>query len=244
MKRAATVIWVGTVGCVCVLALASCTSSDDAAADGGSATAGNGAGAGSGGTGAGGASGNGSAGHAGNTAGSSGTDNDGGDWLDDGGAAPCSPCIGKTVGWGPNGGFVAYTDHSELTQCNEYHHKREPAGRGPMDPAIECERPVPCMGSGLHGIADVLQALQHPDVVAARKNAMVLYGYDSRPVDGTVFRIELPGSVIDVGGACQSSGGGGACTDIPAGVAALKALLESIDSEQLAIEPCLAKFSQ
>ena len=95
------------------------------------------------------------------------------------------------------------------------------------------------MGSGLHGVSDVLQALAHPDVEQARAMGMVLFGVDTRPVDGQVFRIEIGSdSVIDVGSPCQSAG----CDPIPAGVSALADLLRAIDSEQLGLDPCAGLF--
>jgi hypothetical protein len=156
--------------------------------------------------------------------------------LDASEAAPCAPCIGEAIGWGPNGGFVAYTEHSTLSDCNVYGHTRTFAEADAAAPRT-CERPLPCMGSGLHGISDVLLALEHADVVAARALGSVLYGTDSRPVDGTVLRIELPSSTIEVGEDCNGAAG---CTPIPTGIVTLAGLLQSIDQEQLALEPCLS----
>jgi hypothetical protein len=247
---------------MCVLALAACTDGDDASdAGSGGASAdsgGGGSAAGSGSTsGAGGASGGiatsgtggmsgvggatgasgtggrsgtaGSSGKGSSTSGSGGADSDAG--------ADCSPCIGAPLRWGPDGGFVAFRDSSELADCNTYRHTREPA-RDPGQTMLACERGVPCMGSGLHGIADVLQALSHPDVEQALGMKMVVFGRDTRPVDGTVFRIEHVGSVIDVGSPCMEAG----CNATPAGVTTLVELLRDIDAEQLNLDPCAEQF--
>jgi hypothetical protein len=162
------------------------------------------------------------------------------DQADGDGGAECAPCIDPELHWGQDGGFVAYTDASELSWCNTYRHTREPAG-DPGQTSLACERSVPCTGSGLHGISDVLRALSDPDVQQAVAQHEVLYGVDSRPVDGTVVRIRIGSSVIDVGSPCPTSGGRG-CDPIPTGVSALADLLRAIDAEQLALEPCSGMF--
>jgi hypothetical protein len=86
-----------------------------------------------------------------------------------------------------------------------------------------------------------LRALSDPDVQQAVAQHEVLYGVDSRPVDGTVVRIRIGSSVIDVGSPCPTSGGGG-CDPIPTGVSALADLLRAIDAEQLALQPCSGMF--
>ena len=64
----------------------------------------------------------------------------------------------------------------------------------------------------------------------------MLYGRDSRPVDGTVFRIERAGQVIELGDDCN--GGTGGCRAIPAGLASLQQLLEALTQQQLALPDC------
>ena len=81
-------------------------------------------------------------------------------------------------------------------------------------------------------------ALANPQVVAAFAEAPVLYGRDSRPVDGTVFRIERAGKVIELGDDCN--GGAGGCRAIPAGLATLRQLLEALTQQQLALPGCEA----
>jgi hypothetical protein len=223
--------------CACALLCAyACADSDDASdagagssgggpSDSGASTAGTSGTSGTGGS----TTTGGTGGTGGGTSGSGGGDSDAG--------ASCSPCIGATVGWGPDGGFVAFRDKSELVDCNTYRHTREPI-RDPGQTMLDCERGVPCMGSGLHGIADVLSALSHPDVEQALGMKMVLFGRDSRPVDGTVLRIETAGSVIEVGSPCMEAG----CNAIPAGVTTLVELLRAIDEEQLNLDPCVEHF--
>jgi hypothetical protein len=82
-------------------------------------------------------------------------------------------------------------------------------------------------------------AFAHPDVQAAFAAAPTLFGVDSRPVDGQVYRIELGNTAIEVGGPCGSGGGlGGACTEIPRGVADLVSLLEDLVTQQRTLPDC------
>lgn len=92
----------------------------------------------------------------------------------------------------------------------------------------------------MHGVSDVLQALQNPDVQAALAQGHVLFGTDPRPVDGTVLEIVARADTsLEVGGPCS---GGASCSAIPAGVSALAELLRAIDDEQLQLEPCRSVF--
>jgi len=75
------------------------------------------------------------------------------------------------------------------------------------------------------------------DVVAAFASASTpVYGEDSRPVDGTVFRITRNGKSIDVGSPCGSPAP--ACVAIPPGVNALASVLRSLDTQELAKPAC------
>lgn len=180
--------------------------------------------------------GSGSSGGQGGHEGAAGDAADGGD---DAGVAACGPCVDGSLSWGDIGGLVANTQRSTLDSCNTYHRTRTPAGRGASD-MLDCQRSLPCMGSGLHGVSDVLQALQSADVQAALAQGHVLFGSDPRPVDGTVLEIVArPNTSIEVGGSCS---GGASCSAIPAGVSALAELLRAIDDEQLHLEPCRSMF--
>lgn len=155
-----------------------------------------------------------------------------------GGNGACTPCLEQAMSWGDIGGFVATNDRSTLSPCSAYRHERNMLAGGA--PLLACERMLPCMGSGLHGISDVSRALQQPDVQAALGGGKVLFGVDSRALDGQIFEIERGGRVINVGSPC--GGGPGACTPIPLGVNALVQLLRDIDEEQLNLAPCADMF--
>jgi hypothetical protein len=78
-------------------------------------------------------------------------------------------------------------------------------------------------------------ALAHAHVQAAIAAAPVLYGGDTRPVDGSVRSIDIGGNVIEVGVDCAGSPN---CEPIPQGVAALADLLWTIEDQQLSFGSC------
>jgi hypothetical protein len=218
-------------------ALAACTATDDRKADGGTGGKSGSGTADQGVSGSAGTAGSSSAGKDGGSSANASGGEDGG--LDAGGPTE-RMCNGEAddIAWGPNGGLVAFTERSAISNCDTYSHTRTPGGSAM--PSIECLRPFPCEGSGLHGNDDVLALLARPDVKAAVDQGMALFGTDSRPVDGTVFRIEYHDSIIDVGGDCPASASG--CTPIPDSLHSLVALLHSIDDEQLQLSDCKDKF--
>ena len=199
-----------------------------------------------------GASGNAGGGSIGQDAGSAGSagarGGDGGRSGSAGGAGAagaggsCAPCLAASLDWGNSGGLVARSDRSMLSPCNAYRHTRTTfgGGGGAPAPALACDRMLPCMGSGLHGIGDVIAALDHADVETALAKGTVLFGVDSRPLDGQVFEIKVGKSTITVGNACPPPSS--SCTPIPPGVNTLAQLLRDIDEEQLNLTPCAGMF--
>jgi hypothetical protein len=139
-------------------------------------------------------------------------------------------CLERALSWGPNGGFVAYQDRFYFEPCNAFRGER----MGFRDPgaAASCENDLD--PAGAITTDDVDGALAHSDVQAAIAAAPVLYGVDSRPVDGTVFRIEIADAVIELGRPCSGS----PCRQIPAGLTALRAVLEELTEQQLALDGC------
>lgn len=161
-------------------------------------------------------------------------------WGDDGGPDGGTPtpdggiskdgCVDAAVSWRYDGGLVAYTDHLALTPCRTFTIERKAAG----DPGTgaSCSNEV-ALDAAITA-DDVDAALADADVQAAFAVAPVLFGHDSRPVDGTVFRIEAGGAVVEVGSACS----GPSCNAIPAGVEALRGVLQQLAEQQRALPDC------
>jgi hypothetical protein len=141
----------------------------------------------------------------------------------------CPKCLSTELSWGQDGGEVAWIDRSTLKGCDDYHRARTGST------TLACDAKIPtCPGDVpdsdfVTGVADIESALSSADVQAALAKAPVLYGTDSRPVDGQVFQVLVGSKKIEVGGAC---GGASGCTEIPAGVAQLRDVLQRIDAEK------------
>jgi len=117
------------------------------------------------------------------------------------------------------GGFTLYEDTSTISDCRQYTLVRVMSGTSGM---MSCTNDVPCSGVDLITMGDVLNALAHPDVVAAFA-AGTLYGRDNRAADGQVFSI-VRGTTAGflVGDPCD---GDPSCLPIPPGVETLIVLL-------------------
>lgn len=139
-------------------------------------------------------------------------------------------CVDRALSWGPNGGNVAYQDRFSLEPCNGF--RAERMGRRDPGAAASCENEVDPSADITADDVDV--ALAHVDVQAAIAAAPVLYGVDARPVDGTVFRIEIGKAAIELGSPCSAA----SCRQIPAGLAALRALLNDLTTQQLGLDGC------
>jgi hypothetical protein len=144
---------------------------------------------------------------------------------------PADGCIDQALSWGPNGGLVAYEERSELATCRTFRIVRMTPGDPPI--LASCENEVD--SSAATTVDAIDRAVADADVQAAITRAPVLYGQDSRPVDGTVFRIDIGGATIDVGDDCAGSSG---CTAIPAGVAALRIALQALTDQQRPLPTC------
>jgi hypothetical protein len=160
-----------------------------------------------------------------------------GDTVPPGDAGCITGCIPATVSWGDRGGHVAYTDTSMIETCAKYTHRRSPVSTDPPD--IVCSQEIAACSPTVHSALEVSLALADSDVTAAFAAAPVLYGRDTRPVDGSVLVITYGGKDVSVGLDC---GGTSGCTEIPPGVAKLVALLRAVDTDQLAIGTCKAAF--
>jgi hypothetical protein len=197
---------------------------------GGSAGSGGNGGVAGGGTGgAAGVSGTGGAGGSGAAGGTGGT---GG--LTPGDSGTCG-CVTGRVGWGMNGGHVAYEDASALETCNRFVHQRTSRAQDP--PGVSCEQQITAC-AGVFTPGDVTRAVEHADVRAAIAAAPVLYGEDPRAYDGAVLRIQVGTAIVEVGTACRAAG----CKPVPAGVSTLASLLQAITKQELSRAPCSMVF--
>jgi hypothetical protein len=147
------------------------------------------------------------------------------------GGAPSGDCVAAELGFGPDGGFVAYLDSFELSPCDDFAAERSSFAIPGND--ASCQSQV--AGDASVTIADVNAALADADVQAALAAAPVLYGRDTRPADGQTYRIEVDGARIDVGSPCTAGTG---CSTIPTGVDALRQLLQTLTTQQLAAPGC------
>jgi hypothetical protein len=150
-------------------------------------------------------------------------------------ASDCN-CVPASVRWGNNGGLVLYTDTSEVSACRTYTHMRDYNGNAPPQ---TCTQELLACGSNSIGIGDLTAALRNAEVQQAVRSAPVLYGRDTRPVDGTVLRIVIGGAVVEMGSPCA---GGVGCKAIPPGVATLAEVLSMLDNQELGKPPCSTTF--
>jgi hypothetical protein len=156
----------------------------------------------------------------------------------DGSSAPDSGCVDYSnlyvFTWGSNGGLVAYVDTSKLDTPNVYTHSRDQLRNGAP---LMCQTRVAGCPSPL--LAEINAGLESSVVMDAIR-AHTVYGVDSRPVDGTVFRITIGSDYVDVGGPCAGAGTG--CIAIPAVVQTLVNNLKALDAQELAKKACTDVF--
>ena len=140
--------------------------------------------------------------------------------------AASDDCIEPSLRWGAIGGLVAFRNAYFVDACRTFRIEREEGVEGPVEicsteVAVDAEISV----------ADINALVSDADVQAALEGPSVVYGGDPRPVDGFVLSIEIDGASILVGMPCEG------CTEIPAGVAALKAALEALVEQQTEAYP-------
>ena len=139
--------------------------------------------------------------------------------------------------FGPVGGLVAYTDRSYLSPGNRYRHVRTPVrGDGAV---LSCEVPLPACSMTYRQTAYYLSPrLTNPEVTAALSaTAPPLFGFDDRPMDGTVLELKTARGSLLMGSECDNRT---PCRAIPQVIRELKAMLTILDAQQLAMPPCQA----
>ena len=150
------------------------------------------------------------------------------------GGMPLAGCLDQTLRFGWDGGFVAFIDVVTISPCRTFVVERE--GRSTVGTET-CQNEI---ATDAAIDADlVAAALGQAEVLLAFAAAPKLFGVDSRPSDGQVYRIERGDAAIEVGGPCGSGGGlGGPCTEIPQGVADLVDVLQDLEQQQRALPDC------
>jgi Pacifastin inhibitor (LCMII) len=157
----------------------------------------------------------------------------------DGGSPDLAACdFSARYSYGTIGGLRVSISRTELAPENKYTHTRSPVSA--PGSALSCSPAMPPCGA-----QDVITAydievhdLGRADVQAALAEAQPpLYGYDSRPVDGTLFEFKrADGRGFLVGDTCDNRPP--PCRPIPAGVAQLAKRLQDLDKQQLAAPEC------
>lgn len=148
----------------------------------------------------------------------------------------CAPTLAGTVHFGMVGGLVAVTDRYELTPPLGFRAVRVSSGVTTM-----CDTSVPgCNAADMVDVGEVNAALAARDVQAAfgtaRGGTMLVYGVDSRPVDGQVFSVSLDGAEVIVGNPCRTGGMG--CLEIPVGLQRLVDVLTALRDQELLRPAC------
>jgi hypothetical protein len=132
-----------------------------------------------------------------------------------------------------DGGLSPQHDVNELHPCKTFVNTRQTLTPGATN---ACKQELGDCTNAVSA-ADIAAAVAHPDVQRAIAASPVLYGEDTRPVDGQVTVIELSGR-IEIGYPCRTS----ACNPIPAGVQALADLLATLKKQELGRPPCSTTF--
>jgi Pacifastin inhibitor (LCMII) len=125
-----------------------------------------------------------------------------------------------------DGGLGAYADSSTLGPPHTHTLVRDHLGNALPN---QCNRDVVCVDPTLVDVVEILQALAHPDVVAAlAETTRPFYGQDTRPVDGSVFMFDRD----DGRGFTVGSGA------VPAGLSSLVDLLHRLDQQTATTPAC------
>jgi hypothetical protein len=153
--------------------------------------------------------------------------------------AACNSCLTGPVRWGWIGGNAAQRDRSTADPCRIYRRTRTFSARAGGAPPKSCSAPLACDASD-SGAAKLDKLVRHADVQKALATTMTIYGCDMRPVDGTLYNVEVDGGrSLAVGSECKECGSGQAkCVPPPAAVKALVTYLQKLDETMVGTEPC------
>jgi hypothetical protein len=152
------------------------------------------------------------------------------------GAPTCA--LDTTYSYGNDGGMVPFVDQVTLTPPSGYLYTRSPIRTDPVD--LSCAPPLPaCADTARLDASDIMRDIANADVQAALAAAAPpLYGHDSRPVDGVVFRFtRADGHGFLAGDPCRTTD---PQCELPPGIEALVQDLRVLDTQQLADASCAA----
>jgi len=151
-------------------------------------------------------------------------------------ASTCA--LADSFRFGGIGGLREYSDESTITPPDHYKHVRTRLiGEAPTTMACAPALP-PCAAGDAINVADIARALRDPDVLAAlAQPTPLVYGVDSRPVDGPIYSVmRADGRGFFVGSPCGAPAID--CLVIPRGVQALVDQLRALDQQELAEPDC------
>lgn len=155
----------------------------------------------------------------------------------------CVPALSGTLRFGLDGGKVAYVDAFTLAAPLAFRAERRNVAGGDGGVSMTCETTVPgCNTADMVDVGELNAALASRDVEAAFGMAQampILYGYDPRPADGSVFAIERGGARVLVGDPCRVGMMEG-CLNIPVGLQRLVDVLRALRDQELLRPACSA----
>jgi hypothetical protein len=156
----------------------------------------------------------------------------------DGGAAVCM--LDANYRYGQIDGHVAYSDQSTLTAPRGYKRARTPSGA--TEPTASCSPALPsCEAANLVDVADIMRDIADPEVQAAlAATEPPLYGYDTRPSDGTIFSFKRGDGHGFLMSDTNCPLGPGTCKGTLPGIMRLVTTLRALDQQQLKDDTCQA----
>jgi Pacifastin inhibitor (LCMII) len=147
----------------------------------------------------------------------------------------------SALSFGYTGGLVAYADVYTLDSTTGMTIKRtDYRGIADGDTVHTCRPSLPVCGApAVVSVSTIVQDLADADVQAAfTAAAPQLYGFDQRPMDGSVWSItRAADGTILVGAPCSSTAGAG-CRAVPTGVQRLTDDLKSLATAMAAQSVC------
>jgi hypothetical protein len=138
----------------------------------------------------------------------------------------CGACLDERVGWAFTGASLS-PDTSEISPCRAYSHTYSFGGDALH--STTCHAELSCDDA-----SSMAAILTNPDVFAASRGDVDLYGSNPIGCDGSLLRVTLAGHTFGLGDDCttdRQSCSEGICVPVPAGLRALATTLTHVDHE-------------